>query len=438
MAGLLFVFILMVVAFAAKLTDQRVRELRDRDRTLRDRTELLVSLQDSLGARGLQVEVDEKQGVLRLGAEILFPSGKAEPDSRGHENLSKLATALAAVVPRYTRSHGDTTVKHIDALFIEGHTDDVPVAIGGRFESNGDLSAAGVISVFNALTAAEVTLDRLRNELGQPILGVSGYADRRPISATLDSVVVDTMRAKNRRIDLRFIMESPFEPQHGRPDRKPAQSTDGFVVEGLTKALTDCVWQPPTATRFEPVELKNVTAQITKRWAALSPNPPHLEDFGELFAVIRDHWSKNRSLDGLPSRTARWVPWVLFYPSGEVSSWLGSDAEFVDRYRAWIKTSGGLGPRLVVATIRALLQEYPNQTSTFPTWLSVTRGLLRDIANARLEPWIKRQTDFGILNLDGPRRVSRAFLYLPSVELDQLIEDLGLSGLVDPDSSRPR
>lgn len=235
MAGLLFVFVLMIVAFATKLTDQRARELRNRDRAIRDRTVLLATLRDQLELAGLQVEVDDTQGVLRLGAEILFPSGRSDPDERGHANLEKLSRALASVVPRYTRSHGDTLVKHVDALFIEGHTDDVPVSLGARYRSNWDLSALRAISVFDVLTSTEPTLDSLRNGLGQPILGVAGYADRRPVPMSAPgshtaSAVSDTMRARNRRIDLRFIMESPFEPE--RDDPRPETRSEYERIHG--------------------------------------------------------------------------------------------------------------------------------------------------------------------------------------------------------------
>lgn len=218
MAGLLFVFVLLMTAFAVRLAEQREREEASRNLTVRHREELLTALRDSLLARSFTVEMNLDQGVLHLGEEVLFPRGRDEPDERGRGNLQSLAHVLAAVVPRYTSSHGDSGIKKLDALFIEGHTDSLPVALGSRYRDNWDLSALRSIAVFKELVQDEPILDSLNNGDGDPILGVAGYAARRPIREGRPEDL-ELARSRDRRIDLRFVMESPFETDPERDTR---------------------------------------------------------------------------------------------------------------------------------------------------------------------------------------------------------------------------
>jgi chemotaxis protein MotB len=104
----------------------------------------------------------------------------------------------------------------VDALFIEGHTDDRPISAANNFKDNWDLSTARARTVYLGLVNEQGGLDRLRNREGQPLLSVSGYADRRGVAVN----DTEENRRQNRRIDLRFVM---VPPQDALP--KPATET---------------------------------------------------------------------------------------------------------------------------------------------------------------------------------------------------------------------
>ena len=91
----------------------------------------------------------------------------------------------------------------LETLLIEGHTDDVPVAPGNRFQDNLELSSMRAATVHRMIAACEPGVERLLSTDDYPILSTSGYGYTRPATR-------DTGRtAENRRIDLRFLLEPP-------------------------------------------------------------------------------------------------------------------------------------------------------------------------------------------------------------------------------------
>jgi flagellar motor protein MotB len=93
----------------------------------------------------------------------------------------------------------------IEAIFIEGHSDNVAVRDESEFKDNWNLSAARAIKTYKTLLATAPNLDKFLNENRLPIFSVSGYADRRPVASN----ATEAGRKLNRRIDLRFIMTPP-------------------------------------------------------------------------------------------------------------------------------------------------------------------------------------------------------------------------------------
>lgn len=218
MSGLIFIFIIALVAFALGLREQEEERRTEVERlqgATRERQRLLESIKEDLEKAGIQVTIAPEQGVLRLGESILFPIGRADLGARGEETVDKLAQVLMHVLPCYTKSTsavappdcGDRgKAGQLDALFIEGHTDDVALAGFGQFKDNWDLSTARAKAIFLRLMAASSDgLEGLLNQDDQTVLGVSGYADRRGV---VDNSTPDN-RALNRRIDLRFVMVPP-------------------------------------------------------------------------------------------------------------------------------------------------------------------------------------------------------------------------------------
>lgn len=226
-AGLVFVFILMLAVFAYQLADV-TEDWRSADET---RHRLLDDIAERLQQQGLRVEVLYEQGVLRLSENAVnFPFGGELPVPEHQVNVGHLARAVAEVVPCYVsfdaqppgssrQSPGYCAAKAdparyacdperfpwlLETLLIEGHTDDAPVRPGRRFRDNLELSSMRAATVHRMITACEPGLDHLLNGQGYPFLSTSGYGAGRPIPDVSD-------RRENRRIDLRFLLEPPEE-----------------------------------------------------------------------------------------------------------------------------------------------------------------------------------------------------------------------------------
>ena len=154
--------------------------------------------------------------MLRLPEDVLFDKGQSVLTPQGRAAVGIVATEMAKVLPCYTfgvpRSAGCPSSPHrIDALFVEGHTDKDPMA-GAK--DNLDLSVERATNTYRALKATEPLLAEMRNlPAGEgeplPILSVSGYGPDRPV----DPGDSDAAKAKNRRIDLRFLMVTPRAPE---------------------------------------------------------------------------------------------------------------------------------------------------------------------------------------------------------------------------------
>lgn len=224
MAGLLFVFILIVMYFALELnraTQVQIQIIDEMTNALKIREQLLQAVDRQLRIEGVDIEVDYDNGILSFRENILFPSGSATMRPEGLVAVDKLARILAQVLPCYTGSAEDPAPSdcqdpgsrgRLEAVFIEGHTDTVRVNPGSQFRDNWDLSAARAISVFKEMTGRAPELDRLTNANREPLFSVSGYADRRPADGVWSSNRSEEGRARNRRIDMRFIMMYPKSP----------------------------------------------------------------------------------------------------------------------------------------------------------------------------------------------------------------------------------
>ncbi len=250
MSGLIFLFIITLTIFAlrlqgtrqdlmqelekAKLENQKLKALQKEliaektrleaiiqqlvgGRSLRNA--LLESIRKAISEKGFKVEVDLEHGLLRLPEEVLFPSGSDQLQPGGEKMLEVLGGVFAEVLPNYTILASSTgglashslpvvTSASIEAIFIEGHTDNVPCGSSNRFKDNWELSTARGIRTYKALVGFHPILELLSNQAEMPIFSVSGYADRRPVEAN-DS---DEGRQKNRRIDIRLIMTPPKAP----------------------------------------------------------------------------------------------------------------------------------------------------------------------------------------------------------------------------------
>ncbi|SFG29945.1 OmpA/MotB family protein [Neptunomonas qingdaonensis] len=179
------------------------------------RTELLIALQKKLDAAKILVQIDAQHGVLRLTEKaIRFQSAKDTLDQTNLANLQIIGDVFSEVLPCYSSAPpsghqcaGKINLKNqLDAVFVEGHTDNVPMS-SRQYKDNWDLSAQRAIRTFRLLAPPRPLLNSMINTSGQPIFSVSGYGDGRPVQGHEYSE--PTADAANRRIDLRFIMTPP-------------------------------------------------------------------------------------------------------------------------------------------------------------------------------------------------------------------------------------
>lgn len=208
MVGLLFVFMVLLVYFSLQFRQVHEQYVGGNEA----RAEIVEDLEGRLKNRGVPVIVEPHKGILRLPEDLLFASGQAELNAEGMRAISIVAEELDAVLPCYSfpRSSDDCgqSSHTLEALFVEGHTDSDRMSGRGFIRDNLDLSAMRATNTFRALVRAQPGLLAYRNAAGDDgsqILSVSGYGFSRPVA----DEATEEGKAKNRRIDLRFLMSPP-------------------------------------------------------------------------------------------------------------------------------------------------------------------------------------------------------------------------------------
>ncbi|MEO1020297.1 MAG: hypothetical protein AAFY56_21805 [Pseudomonadota bacterium] len=275
--GLLFIFIIILMAFGLnfrqaenvqlRAVDELVEErdamsverdrLREETRELADERQQMVRLTQDLEAftaalearddsrrklleeiraylalRNVDVLIEPENGILRLPEELLFDTAEAQLRPEGEQAVFLLADVMGQILPCYSRADPsqpgdcvDDVAPILEAVLVEGHTDHRPINTP-EFQDNWELGAIRGINTFRALTNAQPDLELLRNPSDQPLLGVSSYEARRPVGDPAS----EAGRARNRRIDLRFIVAAPT-PEELAEFRANMLETEGQEYE---------------------------------------------------------------------------------------------------------------------------------------------------------------------------------------------------------------
>lgn len=196
MTSLLFIFIL-ILAYTIFTFTQKQEAFEE---NFNARAELLKTLQKELKEKNIDVDIDPENGNMRIRADTFFDIGSAELSSNGFAKLTEIAKQISEklLVEKYKKA--------IDTIFIEGHTDNKPLAQNGagRRWTNMELSSQRAINSFLAMDK-EANISALKNGNGRFLFSYSGYADTRPV----DSADTDEARGKNRRIEFFFALSSP-------------------------------------------------------------------------------------------------------------------------------------------------------------------------------------------------------------------------------------
>ena len=156
------------------------------------------------------VEVSPENDALRFKGDGLFTSGSSQLSSLKRKIVEKVGVLVTDAIECFTINPKEPDYKScnpdgilIEAIQIEGHTDNTRfVGADGR-DRNIDLSARRATSAFFAMKDAKPNLLSYQNLKGQPVISIAGYGDMRPVN------IDPKMKAENRRIDLRLIMFTP-------------------------------------------------------------------------------------------------------------------------------------------------------------------------------------------------------------------------------------
>lgn len=117
-------------------------------------------------------------------SEVLFPTGAADINPAGQDEMKKLADAIVELDKEIP-----SDINWV--LRVDGHTDNVPLAGTGRFRDNWELSSARAVAVVKFLIENGVPANRLV---------AAGFGEYQP----LDPADTPDARARNRRIELKL------------------------------------------------------------------------------------------------------------------------------------------------------------------------------------------------------------------------------------------
>ena len=247
MVGVLFVFVIMIAYFAFQITEQesvpkklyeqvkaeneRLRKELEKlkrpnplevyiNRGTEVRDEIVQDIIQELQREGIDAR-SVQNGVVTISGKDMFATGRSDLESvkgaleRVNQIAETIATKSACYAATNTSSAFYITCNperlFIEAIFIEGHTDNVPIGAtlidGSR--NNLELSARRATNTYAQMVSSEPELVNFRNPYDQQMLSVAAYGEQRPISDNSSR----KGRSENRRIDIRFVMYVPKNKQ---------------------------------------------------------------------------------------------------------------------------------------------------------------------------------------------------------------------------------
>ncbi|MBI4669047.1 MAG: OmpA family protein [Elusimicrobia bacterium] len=154
--------------------EKKLHETREKELEAAERIRKVMEKQ-----KEAKVIVSAKKMQITFQAPVLFDSGQAELKASAAKLLDPVALALEDIP---------------NAVVVEGHTDNRPVARGAPFKSNFELSALRAFAVIQFLTSKGLDSKRF---------SAFGYGEHRPVAGN----ETEENRSKNRRIELFVVRE---------------------------------------------------------------------------------------------------------------------------------------------------------------------------------------------------------------------------------------
>lgn len=235
MSGLLFVFILAltVAIIQTKHSAQEAQEAAMQMESIQARLKnvearlvgtreatgnLLDRLQKELVKENVMVEIDPARSVLRIPENaVSFEVGRSDLNEENAERIRMIGRVLADKLLCYQKNVPETMRERcakenpfghtLDAIFIEGHTDNLAYRGDETGRRNRYLSTARSNAVYGIMVVENDALENLTNPNGESLFSLSGYGSERPIAGHRHEVPTDD--PANRRIEFRFIMTAP-------------------------------------------------------------------------------------------------------------------------------------------------------------------------------------------------------------------------------------
>lgn len=207
MSALLVIFILAAVALIIELTqktqnvDAGIDQLKAAQQARKD---ILNEVKENLAQQNIEVLLAENDTIIRIPEKTLtFESGKnfIPVDLPTQDAVRQIGVVLQSAIVKNER------FRLLDTVFIEGHTDSVPIYYRGK--GNWGLSVDRAISVWQMWQQdqdVKPNLSEMQNAFGQQLFSVSGYAKTRRIQLEENTA---EQKAINRRIDIRFTVKRP-------------------------------------------------------------------------------------------------------------------------------------------------------------------------------------------------------------------------------------
>lgn len=220
MAGVVGVVILFFIILALAQHKTQSAAASEGEAAREARTEIIIELASKLDRTpdGQEIEVFKGYDVVGLPSDGMFARGSSQLSPHGRETTEALLKALSEILPCYSAGSDavctDTKPMRqpcnsgarctrarpiFEAVLIEGHADSTT--------SRGDcdnwcLSTARAKAVFDFARSNFRDLVRLTNSDDQPLFGLAGYGDTRPIR--LGNYAVTDPR--QRRVEIRFVL----------------------------------------------------------------------------------------------------------------------------------------------------------------------------------------------------------------------------------------
>jgi chemotaxis protein MotB len=186
------------------------------------RDQIVQDTVEELKALNIDARIGRANNVITISGANLFASGRSNLDSLAGapERVNKLAEVLRDRIGCHALSEGvsidelkacNPDFLFVEAVFIEGHTDNVRVIkrLRDGSRNNLELSARRATNTYEQLVTHVPKLKSFKNPTGEQALSVAAYGEQRPMVPNIKP----EDREMNRRIDIRFDMYVPRNQQ---------------------------------------------------------------------------------------------------------------------------------------------------------------------------------------------------------------------------------